>query len=410
MKYAVFTCFLFLAGTLSAADIFRADDLDPYLQSGFTREDAVNQMLDKASHTAFAEKFAEQFSNDFDADIQYEALKMANVDTWEMELFEKRRKQFQFLKDYPEMDQLSPEFIELIKTNINYNYWHLLLAYSINRSNENTGIKVVNSLPAIMTEPLESAKINKPGLLISRSFREFLPYYITYFNSKENKFKKYTAGVQSITDKAEFASRRFEGTLLDYSLTRILAQYYALANPDVFRFWTSQIYDEQLQAYLNDNYYDKVVDLSKNKVAAKAEKAKSKNEVNLLDLQDKTFSLDKFKGKVVYVDFWASWCGPCRAEFPYSKKMHEGLSDNQKKDIVFLYISIDQNLEKWKEAVEKLGLKEYGENGHSFEIAMKYQIRSIPRYMIIDKTGKIVNQDAPRPSNPETLNMLLELL
>ena len=85
--------------------------------------------------------------------------------------------------------------------------------------------------------------------------------------------------------------------------------------------------------------------------------------------------------------------------------MHAKLTEKQLKKIVFLYISIDQTPEVWKNALEKLQLP--GEHGHvsgawNAQILRKFSINGIPRYMIIDKTGKIVA--------PDTLTELLKLI
>jgi thiol-disulfide isomerase/thioredoxin len=413
MKYFLLAFCLFCSFCLFATDIFRADESDPYRSASFAETDKLNQLLENEQHSTFATAFEQEFGSDFDTEKQYEALKHVATDQWEMQLFDKRRKQLLFLKNHESSGKLTPEFVQLVKTNIDYNYWHLLLAYSINRSNENTGLKTVISLPEIMTESLEKTSISDDSRLMAKSYREFLPFYITYFNSKANKFKKYTAGVQSVTDKTEFAEKHLNGNVLDYARTRIIAQYHLMLTPASFGFLTGQIRCEKLKNYLNTTYLSKVTEAETARMAsaASANKEQDKDQkINFLDLNDKTFSFDTFKGKVVYIDFWASWCGPCRQEFPYSKKIHESLTEKQRKDIVFLYISIDENIEKWKEAVNQLGLKEFGQNGHSFEITNKYQIRSIPRYMIMDKNGKIINSNAPRPSSPETLNTLIKLL
>ncbi|MGR3809038.1 TlpA family protein disulfide reductase [Jiulongibacter sp. NS-SX5] len=391
--------------------IYLAHESDPYLLSCDHAESNVLQFYENEEYATFIKDFEEQFGEDFNSETQYEALKSLNVDEWEMKLFEARNKQLGFLKNHESYAEFSADFVELTMENINYNYWHLLLAYAINRSNENTKSLLVNSLPSIMTEALNPERIDNQSLLASKSFRAFLPYFVTYFNSKENRFKKYSDGVQSVTDKAEFAERQLSGKVLDYTLTLLLEKYHGMLSLSAFRVWSSQIYCDELRTYLGDQYYDVVA-------AKEEELAKQKQEVerleqnlpNIMDLNDKTFTFDKYKGKVIYVDFWASWCGPCRAEFPASREMHANLSSKEKKKIVFLYISIDEDLDKWRAAVEKLGLDEFGENGHSYEVSTKYKVKSIPRYMIIDQKGNVVNDNAPRPSNSETLPQLLELL
>lgn len=399
--------FLFFAYPSFGNTIFKASSEDPYLSTSFNQEANLQQLL--SENSGFTTAFTTAFEKDFNSDLQYETLKTMTVDDWEMALFEKRNKQITFLQDY----ELSEELVSYIKTEINYNYWHLLLAYSINRSNENTDLKIVTSLPRVMTDALKKERINNDDLLISKSFRSFLPYFVIYFNSQEKGFKKYASGSKSLKDKGEYAMENLKGNTLDYTLHQVINLSAATLTTQTFSYWTSQIYEESLRDQLEVQWYDIIAENEEKLLAAEKEKASKKNKSNLpslTSLDDKEFTFEKYKGKVIYVDFWASWCGPCRKEFPYSKEMHESLSKKQAKEIVFLYISTDQDLEAWKKAVEKLGLAESGVNAHSYEVGAKYQIRSIPRYMIIDKKGEIVNPNAPRPSNPETLQQLLELL
>ena len=120
-------------------------------------------------------------------------------------------------------------------------------------------------------------------------------------------------------------------------------------------------------------------------------------------------SLSDFKGKVVLVDVWATWCGPCVAEIPHLKKLEEEMAS---KDVVFISYSIDEmkDLAKWKEFVKakKLGgVQLIGDAGFKSPVCTAYKITSIPRFMVFDKNGRIVSIAAPRPSSPD-LKVLLE--
>ncbi|AFM02811.1 thiol-disulfide isomerase-like thioredoxin [Bernardetia litoralis DSM 6794] len=118
--------------------------------------------------------------------------------------------------------------------------------------------------------------------------------------------------------------------------------------------------------------------------------------------------LAEHKGKVIYVDFWATWCPPCRGEMPSSQKLHTQFED---KDVVFLYISFDRAAEAWKKGVEKMDIKGvhyYPSADANQAVSTKYGITSIPRYMLVDKTGKVINQNAPRPSSGQVIAGLIE--
>jgi len=110
--------------------------------------------------------------------------------------------------------------------------------------------------------------------------------------------------------------------------------------------------------------------------------------------------LDKYKGKVIYLDFWASWCGPCRNEMPHSQELKKELEG---KNVVFVYISVDQNAAKWKNMIDQLHIS--GDNYRANvtvrnNLVKEFNLQYIPRYVLINKTGEVVNQNARRPSDP----------
>ncbi len=125
-----------------------------------------------------------------------------------------------------------------------------------------------------------------------------------------------------------------------------------------------------------------------------------------------TTDLEDFRGKYVYIDLWATWCYPCRAEIPFLKKLE---SDFHDRNIEFVSISLDKPgaYDKWREMVSDLNLSgtQLYANGNAFKdpFAKAYDVRFIPRFLLIGPDGKIVEADAPRPSERSMRNFLTSL-
>jgi thiol-disulfide isomerase/thioredoxin len=110
-----------------------------------------------------------------------------------------------------------------------------------------------------------------------------------------------------------------------------------------------------------------------------------------------------YKGKVVYIDFWAPWCGPCMGEMPYSQKLQNELEG---KEVVFLYIGVSCSKQSWQNTIKEADLK--GEHYYANEndgqaLSAKFNIVGIPRYVLVDKEGKVKDGDAPRPRDKSKL-------
>jgi len=132
----------------------------------------------------------------------------------------------------------------------------------------------------------------------------------------------------------------------------------------------------------------------------------------LKDMDGKDVTLKDFAGKVIYMDFWASWCSPCRYEMKNgSPKLHEKFKDN--KEVVFLYISIDSKADAWRKAIAEdniQGIHLLSLGGHASPVAKAFNISGIPHYVIIGKDGKIFDNNAPRPSQDITQAKINEAL
>lgn len=136
--------------------------------------------------------------------------------------------------------------------------------------------------------------------------------------------------------------------------------------------------------------------------------------VNLNDSQYAGMSfeniINKYKGKVIYLDFWASWCRPCKNEMPHSKKMKDHFKG---KDVVFVYISSDRDANAWKKSVIDLQItgENYLTNPKVFnEYNGLYNVKYIPRYILIDKQGNVISETAKRPSDPQSITDIENLL
>ena len=128
---------------------------------------------------------------------------------------------------------------------------------------------------------------------------------------------------------------------------------------------------------------------------------------SFIDLDGKSYRLSDFKGKVIYLDFWATWCGPCVKESPYFESLAEEFADQ---DIVFLAISTDANQKTWADYL-KTNPKQLPQY-HSTDkvIKEKWGLKYIPRFVLIDRDFNMAEAYAPRPSEEQTRELLRKLL
>ncbi len=129
--------------------------------------------------------------------------------------------------------------------------------------------------------------------------------------------------------------------------------------------------------------------------------------VNYENIKGGTTSLKDLKGKYVYVDVWATWCNPCKREIPFLQKVEKKYHG---KNIEFVSMSVDQkkDYETWKKMIadKKLtGIQLFADNSWQSKFVTDYRITGIPRFILIDPQGKIVNSNAPRPSSPKLIEL-----
>lgn len=126
------------------------------------------------------------------------------------------------------------------------------------------------------------------------------------------------------------------------------------------------------------------------------------------DVNGKETSLDQLNGKLVYIDVWATWCGPCIQEIPALKQLE---SDYRDKNVAFLSISIDseKDYSKWVKMLkekELQGIQLFAKGEVKENFTKSYGIDAIPRFILIDQNGNIIQADAPRPSQKQIRELL----
>ena len=124
-----------------------------------------------------------------------------------------------------------------------------------------------------------------------------------------------------------------------------------------------------------------------------------------------TTSLEDLKGKYLYVDVWATWCGPCKKEIPFLKELEKAYHG---KNIEFVSVSIDKQSDhgKWKKMIidkELGGVQLLADNAWKSQFVQDYLIKGIPRFILIDPNGNIVTANAPGPSEEELIDLFKEL-
>jgi thiol-disulfide isomerase/thioredoxin len=119
----------------------------------------------------------------------------------------------------------------------------------------------------------------------------------------------------------------------------------------------------------------------------------------LLDNAGKKVSLQDLRGKVVYLDFWGTWCGPCLQEMPASIELKKKMAG---RDVAFVFIAVGDAEAKWQKALAAQNLTSpnsvHLRSPEGDDVAARYQVQQFPTYWLIGRDGRIITRTAPRPS------------
>ena len=178
------------------------------------------------------------------------------------------------------------------------------------------------------------------------------------------------------------------------------------------QYFDAETANEYLQEYHNITGDEQLAE----KVTTQYNLLADKSQLLLHDLNgnktDFKALMEKYKGKVVYVDFWASWCAPCLAQMPHAANLRQKFADQ---DVVFLYFALNDQEEAWHESSVEEGLGNlptnfFIENSKTCDLLKELNVSTIPRYLLFNKQGELSNANAPRPSDEQIIEDINHLL
>jgi thiol-disulfide isomerase/thioredoxin len=226
-----------------------------------------------------------------------------------------------------------------------------------------------------------------------------LPFIFLY--KYEVEYLRQNQSIESITDFLLFIEQKANNKdLADYLKANYIKSL--IENPSNWekheKLFNTEVLTQTLTSEKNNLYYNLIEQPSSYFYASQnGEKA------YLFEADDKfgnDFNLEDLKGKVIFIDTWATWCAPCLRHRPKVLEFAEKYKNND--DVAILLISVDSSKDKWLSFLDKennkLGKNLFIENGMRTEFGNNYNIKSIPRYILIGKDGKIVNSNIEEPS------------
>jgi len=210
--------------------------------------------------------------------------------------------------------------------------------------------------------------------------------YQRYLEREDSTLNYYHIYVQTLQDelKLDALKEQFLYELLDYSFTMLNRDQ----QKEYLELWKSLHPDtdkrEKLLTKLND--------------VQRLERGREAPDFTYQDINGKQVSLSDFHGKYVFVDVWATWCGPCLKEQPFLRQMEERFHSDS---LVFVSIGTDPDPTPWRKMIAKKklgGTHLFAPGAWESQLMTDYAISSIPRFILIDPDGKFIDSDAPRPS------------
>jgi thiol-disulfide isomerase/thioredoxin len=308
---------------------------------------------------------------------------------------------FAFLDSWEAADDLSPVFVHFMESQILYDKYQKLIEYPMMQQR----LAQLGELP-VMPEGYFDF-LGKDGLfddsrLNSPVYVQFLMSYISYYQHHVGATMSDDMSLNQFN--YNLAGEALPGASGEYIQAVYLSREFNNGDLET----AEKMYREFMENSKNESFKQAVTDTRD--AINRLNPGNPAPEFTMTDINGQEVSLSDFRGKVVYLDFWASWCGPCMREMPYFRELKERLADQE--DLVYLYISIDTDVQAWRNSVERNQITGVHLNtpGRERGVPALYNVKWIPTFIIIGRDGNIYDNRPPKPSDPEIDQVLLEAL
>ncbi len=302
-------------------------------------------------------------------------------------------------KQYSSSGKVDTTFLNTFNTEIKYSKLSDNLFYT---PYHNYFANEKLELPEKIKLEIDEAIVDNDNYIDSPSYIEFIN------NASRKKYKKSFGVDDEDTDMPdylnwidnEYTSQKVKNEIY-YNAIKYHISYVNEAQRDSIYSTFSRLNTDPIYKQKIDKVYASFEKLRKGKPAPKW---------SYPDINGKEYALDDFKGKYVYIDVWATWCGPCKAEIPELAKLVE---EYKKKDIVFVSVSVDNSKNAWESMLKKEKfdwIQIHADKDWKSDIVIQNEIKGIPRFMMIDREGNIVDVNAPQPSSDKIRPLINELL
>ena len=299
-------------------------------------------------------------------------------------------------------NDLSREFREYFRSSQSYKYANDLMGYKSYHAYLNGVDESTVQIPAEYYEFMNKVEVMNPDAIHMREYVTFLNNYLNYKAQFSTDAREDFDG-PSIMSKFSLAQKVLSDQPLMMVVSQMIKQGLEYGNP----LEVQDAYSTFQSMFPNTSYAEMLAPIYE--TAMRLAPGQPAPEIQLIDINGERVSLSDFREQVVYLDFWASWCKPCRAEMPSARKLKQQFAG---KEVVFLYVSIDESEDAWRKAVEEENLKGvllFAEGPRS-EVAQAYNVKAIPNYFLINKDGTIGMSNPDRPSGKNVAKQINQAL